>query len=916
MEGEERFGRKTTAEEPLSRLLRGALRTAGIGGWSLDLSTHWMTWTDVCAEIHGEGVGVQPSFDEAMGYWAPDHSDTVAMAIADCAKLGKSFTLEPLLITRAGQKRWVRLTGEAVLDPSGTIVAIDGTIRDRTEDARSLIAEAMVNGARRALGGINQGGGTVLFSLDADCRVTVVSGDIERIFALSEAELIGRRFQDVLPRLWAGEIGKRLRDALSASLSFSFVHLDTAEHKWFDVKVHASPEGSAICLRDITEQLAQRQHLQLLEAAIARQDEIVIVTDVKPIDGPLGPRIVYVNDAFVRLTGYSREEVIGKTPRILQGPRTQRHELDRIRRALESWQPIRAELINYTKDGREFWQELDIVPLADSTGWYTHWVAIQRDVTARKQAEAEFRLQEERFRLVTKATHDVIWDWDASTGELWLNDEFAVQFGPDPEGTDLSLDPWERRLHPDDRDRILLRMREVIEGIGLRWLEEYRFLRWDGSAVHVLDRGFVLRDDNGQVIRMIGSMVDVTERRKLEERLRQSQRLEAIGQLTGGVAHDFNNLLTVILGNAEMLADMLSDQKPLAALAEVIASTAERGAELTYRLLAIARRQALEPRSVDLGCLIGNMEGLLGRTLSENIEIRYVITPDLWPALVDPGQLEVALLNLAINARDAMPLGGNLTFSLSNASGVEDPSAPNQNVGEMVRITVSDTGEGMSPAILERAFDPFFTTKEIGKGSGLGLSMVYGFARQSNGFATIQSCLGEGTAVALYLPRAFAEAEVPHVDLGPGAVQNGTERILVVEDDPVLRQHLCAQLRALGYWVMDAGSGPEALSILEMPTEFDLLFTDIVMPGGMDGRQVAEIARQRRPKLRVLFTSGYIEDEIGFGVGRDSDTQLLRKPYRQEELAGKLRAVLDPKPVKNVRSALVVPKRDNRDLTN
>ncbi|QIM48160.1 PAS domain S-box protein [Pusillimonas sp. DMV24BSW_D] len=388
---------------------------------------------------------------------------------------------------------------------------------------------------------------------------------------------------------------------------------------------------------------------------------------------------------------------------------------------------------------------------------------------------------------------------------------------------------------------------------------------------------------------------DVTERREMAERLNQSQKMEAVGQLTGGVAHDFNNLLTVIMGNAELLRESLDDHPNLRIYAEMTANAAERGAELTNRLLAFARRQALEPKLTDINRLVSDMEHLLRRTLSEDIDIELVRGGGLWNAEVDPSQLESALLNMAINARDAMPEGGKLTIETANAR-LDDAYAdthPGVDAGQYVMISVSDTGSGMTEAVKRRVFEPFFTTKPVGKGNGLGLPMVYGFVKQSGGHIKVYSEVSEGTTIRLYFPRAFKEGQVDMEQPAPKKLQTGHEHILVVEDDDMVREHVTNLLMGMGYRVSSASSGIEALASLQARNDFDLLFTDIIMPGGMNGRQLADEALKSLPNLKVLFTSGYTENAIVHHGRLDAGVHLLGKPYRRHELATKVRKVLD-----------------------
>ncbi len=528
----------------------------------------------------------------------------------------------------------------------------------------------------------------------------------------------------------------------------------------------ARPVALAIDRRRlIAAQRASLEQLRLLETAVSRLNDMVMIT-ADPGGDSAAARIVYVNDAFVRLTGWSRAEAIGARPQMLNGPETSQEELDRVADALRRGETARTELVAYTKAGGTIRLELDVAPIPDRTGRVSHWVTVERDVT---------------------------------------------------------------------------------------------------------------------------------ERRKVEERLRQSQKLEALGQLTGGVAHDFNNLLTVILGNAEALAEALAGNEPLRRLAEMAATAAERGAELTDRLLAFARRRPLEPRVVDLAALLAGMDGLLRQALTERVDLEVTAERGLWPALVDPGQLESAVLNLAINARDAMPQGGRLTVALANASldAALVPEGETIAPGDYVMLSVTDTGTGMPPEVAERAFDPFFTTKEVGKGSGLGLSMVYGFVTQSRGHARIETSLGKGTTVRLYLPRA-AEQPGPRHRRGADAAPRGAgEHILLVEDDPLVREHAATLLQSLGYRVSTAGNGPEALETLAHRADIDLLFSDIVMPGGMDGRALGEQARRINPALRVLFASGYAPAGPGDEPPEAEAIGLLAKPYRRQELAVRVRTALE-----------------------
>jgi signal transduction histidine kinase/CheY-like chemotaxis protein len=435
----------------------------------------------------------------------------------------------------------------------------------------------------------------------------------------------------------------------------------------------------------------------------------------------------------------------------------------------------------------------------------------------------------------------------------------------------------------------------VVNSEGSRWEDEYRFIRGDGTIAEVIDRAFVIRDDNGKATRVIGSMTDLSKQRDLEARLRQSQRLEAVGQLTGGIAHDFNNLLTVIMGSAEILSESLPDQPELRKLPDVTVAAADRGSNLTRRLLAFASQQSLDPKAVDVTKLILGMEGMLDRTLSANIDVKYDLGADLWMVLVDSGQLENAILNLVINARDAMPKGGTLSVVTSNVTsdecqGVIVGVLPSS---QFVKVSISDNGTGMSPDVAQRAFDPFFTTKEIEKGSGLGLSMVYGFAKQSGGLSILKSVYGEGTTVSLYLPGTTMAAY--NVERSQSIAPSAKEmaHILLVEDDAMVMEYVSAQLASLGYRVTSARNGDEAMDILKKLDDVDLLFSDVVMPGRLNGFDLAVEAKKQRPGVKILLTSGYSQIDKSHANEELGKTSVLNKPYRRAELAARIKAALE-----------------------
>jgi PAS domain S-box-containing protein len=405
-----------------------------------------------------------------------------------------------------------------------------------------------------------------------------------------------------------------------------------------------------------------------------------------------------------------------------------------------------------------------------------------------------------------------------------------------------------------------------------------------------------IRDASGRLLGFAKITRDITEKKATEEQLRQAQKMEAVGQLTGGVAHDFNNLLTVIMGNLDHLDRILPPTQPTQRIIAATLRAASRAAMLTHRLLAFSRRQPLMPEVLSVNKLVAGMSDLMRRTLGEAVLIEAVLAGGLWPTLADSNQLENALINLAINARDAMPEGGKLTIETANTHLDEAYARMHDEVqpGQYVAIFVTDTGIGMAPEIVARAFEPFFTTKESGQGTGLGLSQVYGFIKQSGGHVKIYSEVGLGTTVKLYLPRHQGTEQVVDEKLETHELPHGrSELVLVVEDDPDVRDYTVEMVGDLGYLVLSAPDGASALRLLDSHREVSLLFTDVGLPGGMNGRQLAEQALRQKPRLKVLYTTGYARNAIVHQGRLDPGVEVVFKPFTYSDLARKIRQVLE-----------------------
>ena len=519
---------------------------------------------------------------------------------------------------------------------------------------------------------------------------------------------------------------------------------------------------------------------------------------------------------------------------------------------------------------------------------------LQKDLLVRQQAERDAHLSEQRFRDYAETASDWFWETGPDHVFTYISERLDA-FGLDRAG----LIGKSRLDAAIDREAEPQKWREHMATLQRHQpFRNFEYTRRDltGRMRHVSVGGRPMFAADGRFLGYRGTGKDLTEQHETEERLRQSQKMDAIGQLTGGVAHDFNNVLTVITGTIEILQEGVADRPQLAAIAQLIDDAAARGAEITSQLLTFARRRSLELRPVEINGLLMETRKLLKPILGEHIDIETSLDENAWPALADPSQLSAAIVNLAVNARDAMPDGGKLTLTTANvvieeAAGLDDGDVKR---GEFVMLAVADTGRGIPLDIRERVFEPFFTTKGLGRGTGLGLSMVYGFAKQTGGTVKVESEEGCGTVMRLYLPRAQGHAPTKAAAAPTLAPVDGHETILVVEDDPLVRGYAIAQLGGLGYKTLVAADAGAALAIVDQGAEFDLLFTDVIMPGGMNGRELAEAVRKRCAGVKVLYTSGYT-DEIVHEGHLDSGIALLRKPYRKSDLSQKIREVLAAK---------------------
>jgi PAS domain S-box-containing protein len=625
-------------------------------------------------------------------------------------------------------------------------------------------------------------------------------------------------------------------------------------------------------------------------------------------------RYLAVSPSFLldnKITGETQPSIIGRS--VFEFRRDNENAREINRRVLSGETVIKEDFCFRRPDGSVLWMRWQMQPWRLPDRSIGGAILLMEIVQARKEAEQRLAASEAFLRLSQEAGHIGSYDWDIGGGHNHWSDEQCRLHGIEPSGgKPISIELWRSLMYPDDLPAIEQKIAEIIETGGYAELEHR--IRGPNGVRWVYSRGQLIREE-GKPTRLVGINMDITERRILEDELREltrtleqrveqevaakeaaqtrlahAQKIQSIGELTGGVAHDFNNLLTVITGTIDILAQGVADRPQLAAIARMIGSAAERGAKLTSNLLAFARKQPLRPRSTDVEALIATTSDLLVSALGRQIEFNGIKRGYVGSVMVDPDQLTSALVNLGINARDAMPNGGRLTIDADTVA-IEQGEADLREIsaGRYVTISIADTGDGIDEAIQDKVYEPFFSTKEVGKGTGLGLSMVYGFVKQSGGHIEFTTSKASGTTFTLYFP---ATEQTPStVKPSDAGLPGGHETILCVEDDEIVREFVAQRLQALGYTTIISASPTEALAVVRGGTPIDLVFTDILMPGSMDGWQLADAIRQIRPHMKILYTTGY-SDVSSERLGSVAGIHLLEKPYRLSRLAQMIRQAI------------------------
>jgi two-component system cell cycle sensor histidine kinase/response regulator CckA len=731
-------------------------RLSRVGAWSVELPSRKLTLSEEARTIQGMPSNFSPTVEEAIGCYAPECHGTIARAFESCARQGMPFDVELQITTDKGPDLWVRSIGEAERDATGTIRRVQGAIQDISD--RKQAAEETRHMAERLTATLDSITDAFL-TMDLDGRFTFMNDEAERLLG-SRATLIGEVAWTAFPEAVGSTFQIEYSRAMAENRTVTFEEYFPPLGIWVSIRAYPSDQGLAVYFRDITE---NKRIAEALRESERRFSGVLDNLDLASMMLDTEGRITYCNDYLLELTGWAREEVLGRS-----------------------------------------WFDLFVPP--DGGRTKEHFASLLRDAP-----------------------------------EDWHNDN------------------------------------EVLVRGGGR-----RSIRWNNS---------VLRSASGEVIGTASIGEDVTERQRNEEQARQSQKMEAVGRLAGGVAHDFNNSLGVILGYTELLMRQAGESQK-GKLEQILKAT-QRATGLTRQLLSFSRRQIVDPKVLDLNSVVADLELMLGRLIGEDIDLAIVAAPGLGQVKADPGQIEQVVVNLCVNARDAMPDGGQLRIETANAELEEtDGAASHEPVaaGRYVMLAVTDAGCGIEKEILTQISEPFFTTKADGKGTGLGLAMVYGAVKQAGGYVWVYSEPGRGTTFKIYLPRideavtrAVAEEPMP---------ERGSETILLVEDESALRAIACEILEEHGYRVVPAAGGDEAVEIARRYDHvIHLLVTDVVMPG-MNGRTVAESLVAARPELKVLYMSGYTDDVIAHRGVLEPGTLLLEKPFTAAAFLGRVREAL------------------------
>ncbi len=897
-------------------------RIGGVGGLDVDLANGFRSQrSPEYLHLHGlPPSAVNDTHEQWVARVHPEDRERVEKYfLAAIAGSDKDYKAEYRIVRPSdGQTRWIRAVAEIERDSQGRALKLVGAHLDITDQKH---ADATVQESEGRLRAIADALPFLISYLDKEQKFRFINKPYESWFERPLSQIIGRDVKDVMgPAMYEARRPFIERAYAGESLSYEadFPRSEGTVQTEIVHVPHRDPAGRVLGLYTVVMDITARK---LAEKVLSESEErFRSIADSAPVPmwvSRLDGLRQFVNRAYHEFLGVPFADALNFDWR----KALHQDDLERIlrdQRAGEgSRKPFVLEARYRRHDGQWRWLRSESQPRWGPAGEHIGFIGVAHDITASKEAEQALtelnetleRRVEDRTRQLA-ASEALIQTFFNHSSECYS----IIVEEDDGHFRYAEVNPATLRLYRKTREAVVGRTIQEVLGaeraseIGahlaacLREGAPHRYERTQGGAV-IEAVVTPAPQEPGAHRQIVVSAHDVTERRRLEQQLQQSQKMEAVGQLTGGVAHDFNNLLTLVIGGLEIIGRQITNLPDPLALTrmergrEMAMQGAQRAASLTTRLLAFSRQQPLKPQALDTNELVVDICDLLRRAIGETIALETVLGNDLWRMYADANQLENALLNIGFNARDAMPNGGKLIIETANASldkAYTSSLSEDVEPGEFVMIAITDTGVGMDKTTQGRAFDPFFTTKEVGKGTGLGLSQVYGFARQSAGHVAIYSEVGEGTTVKMYLPRSASDARIPVIaEASKHSGWTGAETILVVEDDDELRKYASDVLKELGYQVMSAGGGVAALEILSGGHQVDLLLTDVVMPGGINGRQVADKAVGYRPDLRVLYMTGYTRNAIVHQGRLDRGTNLISKPFSFEELASKVRQVLD-----------------------
>ena len=870
----------------------------------------------VAAEMRGEAADRFFTLEDRA-------ADRPGIEMRHALETGRSAS-ERWHLRRDGSRFWASGEMMPLRDRSGAHLGFLKILRDQTEQQK---ASEVQRGDAEFLRSILAASADCIKVLDLDGRLVFMSEGGQRVMEVSDFNAIeGCPWPD----FWEGEENARARASIEAAKSGGsgrfqgFARTMAGTPRWWDVQVtpipgaDGRPEKLLTVSRDIT---AIQQAEEALQRSEQRQRRLIetlpqLVWSCLP-DGACD----YLSRQWVEYTGTPEVEQLGLAwlDRVMHPEdrdRTYAHWMG----AIAGQHPYDIEYRLRRHDGVYHWFKTRGTPIRDADGAVVQWfgtctdiqeIVEAREVLARSREELERQVAERtralrsvdaRKRAMFDTTRQLLGllNLDGTLSEANRAALDAIDAtAADIIGMPFWDTPWFSGT-PGMPEVVKEAWKTARSGRTVR--TEMALTLPDGSTRSFDFAMTPVFDDGGRVVEVVPEATDITDKRRIEEQLRQSQKMEAVGQLTGGLAHDFNNLLTGIVGSLELMQARIAQGRhgELDRYVTAAQGAAKRAAALTHRLLAFSRRQTLDPKPVNVNRLVAGMEDLVRRTVGPAIEVEVVGSAGLWTAMIDAGQLENALLNLCINARDAMPDGGRLTIETAN-KWLDERTASERDLpsGQYLSLCVTDTGIGMPPDVAARAFDPFFTTKPLGVGTGLGLSMVYGFARQSGGQVRIYSETGagptRGSTVCIYVPRHHGQEETDSNAGAPSAAQqaDGHKAVLVVDDEPTVRMLIAEVLGELGYTVIEAEEGSAGLRVLQSDARIDLLVTDVGLPGGLNGRQVADAARGLRPGLRVLFITGYAENAAVGNGHLERGMQVLTKPFAMEALAARVRSIIE-----------------------